>query len=272
MSMSPRNRSGLAVLPIVIGLLLGHPTAAPAQPAGRLELRADALTVNSSAQTIVARGSVRITDGRVVVTAPQATYFIRERRVVISSGVSMTAPDGTLRSRTATVFLGPLNTLDRLDAQGGVVVRSGPRALTADRLVYVLSTERLTATGTVRLAVPTGMATGRSLVADLRVNTGTLTPAQIRSKEGTISGDRLDVDNTGRQGVLRGHVSGTFGTTRLTSEAATVYEREKKIVFRGKVRIARPGRVLLADTVTFYYTEDRLVAEGQTRILIQETP
>jgi lipopolysaccharide assembly outer membrane protein LptD (OstA) len=256
---------------ILVALLAGLALGAAAQTAP-LEVRADVLVVNSTAQTLVARGNVRISDGRVVVAASQAIYYIRERRVLLSSGVTATSPEGTIRSRTASAFLGPRNTLDRLDAQGSVVVHAGSRSLTADRLIYVLSTKQVTATGNVRFAVPTGMATGRSLVADLRVSTGTLTPALIRSKEGTISGDRLDVDNVGRQAVLRGHVAGTFGATRLTSETATIYEREKKIVFRGSVRVTRPGRVLVADTVTLYYEENRLVAEGQTRILIQETP
>ncbi|MGH2348586.1 MAG: LptA/OstA family protein [bacterium] len=254
-----------------VALVFGLAAQSGAQTAP-LEVRADVLVVNSTAQTLEARGNVRISDGRVVVVAPRATYYVRERRILLSSGVSATTPEGTLRSRTASVFLGPRNTMDRLDAQGSVTVRAGSRVLSADRLIYALSTKQLTATGNVQFAAPTGVATGRSLVADLRVNTGTLTPAQIRSKEGTISGDRLDVDNVGRQAVLRGHVAGTFGATRLTSETATVYEREKKIVFRGNVRVTRPGRVLAADTVTFYYEEDRLVAEGQTRILIQETP
>jgi len=257
---------------IIFVVLLAGLALGAAQPSRPLEVRADTLIVNSAAQTLEARGNVWISDGRVVVTAPRATYFIRQRRVILSSGVSMTAPQGTLRSRAASVFLGPRNTLDRLDAQGSVVVHAGSRSLLADRLIYVLSTQQLTATGNVQFAVPTGVASGRSLVADLRVNTGTLTPAQIKSKEGTISGDRLDVDNVGRQAVLRGHVAGTFGATRLTSETATIFEREKKIVFRRTVRVSRPGRVLLADVVTLYYEENRLVAEGQTRILIQETP
>lgn len=266
--MSRRRPHLLLVLTIVL-LSAG---GVAAQTPRAIELRADSLLVNSAAQTVEARGRVRISDGRVTAAAPRAVYYVVQRRIVLTSGVTVTSPDGTLRSREATVFLSRGNTIERLDAQGGVVARSGARALSAQRLGYVPAADRLTAAGQVQLSVPAGVATGHTLSADLRRNTGTLTAARIRTREGTIAGDRLDVDGTNRQAFLRGHVTGAFSGTALTSDTATVYEREKKIVFRGKVTVTRPGRILQADVVTFFYEENRLIAEGQTRITIQETP
>ncbi|HEY3248630.1 MAG TPA: hypothetical protein VGK88_10115 [bacterium] len=264
------TRSALAAACFAVALLLARESAAQAPRA--LEVRADTLLVNSATRTVDARGHVRITDGRAVILAARAIYQIRERRVQLSGGISMTSPDGTLRSRDAVVLLGAANTLDRLDAQGTVVVTSGARTIHADRLTYAFSTTRVMATGRVQITTPAAVATGRTLSADMRGRTGTLTGARIRSKEGIVSGERLDITAGGNQAVFRGHVVAEFEHTKITSEIATVFEREKKAVFRGKVKIARPGRVLLADTVTFYYQENRMVAEGQTRILIQESP
>ncbi len=262
--------STLTVVCCVAAVLLPRPSIA--QTPRTLEVRADSVLVDSAGKTIDARGHVRISDGRAVVTAQRAVYHVRERRVLLSGEVTMTSPDGVLRSREAVIFLSRANTLDSLDARSSVVGRSGSRTVRADRLIYAFPTARVTATGHVQISDPAGVATGNSLSADLRAKTGTLMGARIRSKDGTVAGDRLDIVGANRQAVFRGHVAAEFQTTKITSETATVFDVEKKAVFRGHVRIARPGRILLADAVTFYYRENRMVAEGQTRILIQETP
>lgn len=264
----PRKLRIPAILALVL-LLAGAPVAA--QSARTIVLRADTLSVNSAAQIVEARGHVSLSDGRLSAVAARAVYYVAQRRIVLSTGVTVTSAQGTLRSREATVFLSRANTIERLTAEGTVTARTGSRSMSADRMGYVPATDVLTAAGRVQLSVPTGTAAGNTLSADLRRNTGTLTGARIRTRDGTIEGDRLDVDGGTRQAFLRGRVKGTFEGTTLTSETATVYERDKKIVFRGKVTITRPGRVLQADVVTFYYVEKRLVAEGQTRIIIQQT-
>lgn len=235
-------------------------------------LQADTIVVNSAAGIIDARGHVRLSDGRVVVVASRAVYSVRTRRIDLSGGISATSPDASLRSREAVILLGPKNSIETLDAQGAVAVRSQTRTLLADRLVYTIPTANASATGNVRISAPGGVATGERLFTDLKRKTSTLTAARLITKDGTVTSDRLDIDESARRAVFRGHVNAGFQETKATAETATLYEREKKVIFRGGVRIDRGGRVLLADTVTFYYADNRLVAEGKTRIIVPQTP
>jgi hypothetical protein len=46
--------------------------------------------------------------------------------------------------------------------------------------------------------------------------------------------------------------------------------REKKAIFRDRVTIVRPGRTMSADVVTFFYQQNRMIAEGETRIRIED--
>lgn len=265
--MTRNLRPWAALLAVWVWSAAGAAAAVPP-----FHLQADTIVVNSAAGIIDARGHVRLSDGRVVVVTSRAVYAVRTRRIDLSGGVSATSPDAALRSREAVILLGPKNSIEILDAQGAVAVRSQARTLLADRLVYTIPTGTASATGNVRISAPGGTATGERLSADLRRKTAALTTARLTAKEGTVTSDRLDIDETARQAVFRGHVNAVFESTKVTAETATLYEREKKMIFRGGVRVERQGRVLLADTVTFYYVDNRLVAEGKTRIIVPQTP
>ena len=94
--------------------------------------------------------------------------------------------------------------------------------------------------------------------------------AKVETRDGFIQGDTMEFSETERVAYVRGHVRSAFADTRITADAATLYGQERKAVFRDNVTVTRPGRTMHASLVTVFYTEKRIVAEGETNIRIDE--
>lgn len=256
---------------LVLLLVAGLISAVPAAGATTLELRADVLTVDTVRRVIEARGRVRLTDGRSVARADHAVYALRDRRVTLSGAVSIADPDGSLQSRQAVLYLTSGRTIERIDASGDVEVEARERVLRADEVTYTVAARALTARGHVQYFTPPDIImSGDDLIIkgrDVAVLKG---HARVQNRDGFVSGDRLEMDEKAQTAYLRGHVLGVFQETRITSDAATLVAREKKAIFRDRVTIVRPGRTMSADVVTFFYQQNRMIAEGETRIRIED--
>lgn len=267
--MSNRLLPVLVIASLLWGAVPGG--AAGAAGPGSPELRADTLTVDTARQVIEARGRVRITDGRTVARCERAVYTIRERRILLTGKVVITTPDGTLDAAQAVIRLGSGRSIETIEASGGAEVEGRQRVLRADLIAYGVSTKVLTARGNVQFFTPPDIiASGRDLVAtgqDTAVLTGR---ARVANHDGFIQGDRLEVQRSTQSAFLRGNVVGEFRDTRLTSEAATLFAREKKAVFTGHVTVVRPGRTMTTERLTVYYQENRIVAEGPTQMRIED--
>lgn len=271
---APVARLALVVMlfPALAQAAGGSPPAPAAAPAGAIELRAAEVTVRDGGRVIEARGEVRITDGTHRVRADRAVYSVRERRIELAGNVIITSPEGTLEAARASILLTPGRRLDSVEAAGEVALKTRDRVLRASRVQYSVGGEALIASGSVSLSIPPDIiATG----AQLRAGRGTATlsgPARIQHRDGFLEGDRVEVVEQDQVAYVRGGVRSVIGETTVTAEAATLYARDRKAVFRDNVRLTSPGRTLQATQVTVFYDGRRIVAEGETTIRLEPEP
>lgn len=236
-----------------------------------LEIKADVLKADTVRRIVEARGHVRISDGRSVVRADVAVYSVKERKISLRGRVTMVTPEGDLSAMEAVAYVSRGRTLETIEASGKVEVESQRRVLSADAVTYTPGGQALTARGNVRIFVPPDLiATGQQLVARrgaVAVMTGR---PRVQNRDGYVQGDRLEVDEKTETAFVRGNVVGAFQEVRITAETATLFAREKKVVFREHVKIIQPGRVMTADRVTIFYESRRMIAEGATTIHIED--
>jgi len=162
-------------------------------------------------------------------------------------------------------------TLESVEASGNVEVESGHRVLNADHVVYTPASRSLSARGNVRVFAPPDMiATGRELFAKQGAVIVLTGRARLQNRDGYLQGDRLEVDEKAETAYLRDNVLGEFRDIKITSDAATLFAKEKKVVFRDRVKITQPARTMTADRVTIFYESRRMIAEGATTIRIEE--
>jgi len=255
-------------------LLMASLWTLPAIAAARtVQITADTVIATDQGQVVEARGHVVVTDGRIRISADRMNYNRKTGRIQLTGSVNITTPQGTLRSAEATAQLTRGRVLDVITAAGDVTVQSADRVLKADRLTYQAKDDTLTARGHVVVTFPPDLTvTGGELFAK-GVETATITGrARIQNRDGSIEGDRLEVNGLAQTALARGNVVAIFQETRITSASATLLAKENRAVFREKVIVTRPDRVMMAQTVTYFYKEKRIVAEGQTTIKFQETP
>lgn len=236
-------RASFLVL-LALALLAGAADAGSAPPPAPIELRADEVTLSGNGTVVDARGTVRLTYGASRMTADRAVYAVRSRQLALSGRVTISTPQGSLTAASATAVL----------ARGGGI-------------------ETITADGGVRVTVPPDLA-GRG--GRLVMKPGELLTlqghARIQSPEGSVDADRIELDERTAVAFARGNVAGVYGSTRITSAAATFYSRERRAVFRGDVRATAPGRTIRAEMVTIYLEDRRIVAEGETTIRLDDQP
>jgi len=242
-----------------------------AAPSRTLEITADVLTADTVKQVVEARGRVRISDGRAVVRASVAVYRVKDRQISLSGGVQFVTSEGDLTARQAVAHLSRTRTLETVEATGNVEVESGGRVLSADHVVYTPASRSLSARGNVRIFSPPDLiATGGELFARQGAVIVMRGRPRLQNRDGYLQGDRLEVDEKAETAYLRDNVLGEFQDIKVTSDAATLFAKEKKVVFRDRVRIIQPGRTMTADRVTIFYESRRMIAEGATTIRIED--
>lgn len=252
----------------MLSLVLAPPAAGA--PAGVLELRAEEVTVRSGGAVIDARGAVQITDGTHRVRADRAVYTVRDRRIELTGHVAIDSPDATLAAARAVILLTRERRLNSVEAAGGAALTSRGRLLKASRVSYIAGGEAITASGNVSLSLPPDLvATGQQLVATPAM-ARLAGRARVQTRDGSIEGDTLEVMEREQVAYVRGNVVSVVQTTTITAGAATLYGKERKVVFRDPVHLRSPGRVVEAEVVSVFYAERRIVAEGETTIRIEE--
>ncbi len=100
-------------------------------------LRADSVLYNSRTKTGRGRGSVRLSDGDVVVYAPSGLYFTREKRAQFTEGVTLIDSSATLRSREGEYW----SDEKRAEFYHDVVLDEDHTHLEADSVTYLRDTD-----------------------------------------------------------------------------------------------------------------------------------
>ncbi len=108
-------------------------------------LRADTVLYNSRTKTGRARGSVRLSDGDVIVYAPSGLYFTREKRAQFTEGVTLIDSSATLRSREGEYW----SDEKRAEFYHDVVLDEDRTHLEADSVTYLRETDVSIARGNV---------------------------------------------------------------------------------------------------------------------------
>jgi len=234
------------------------------------ELRASEVVVHDGGRLVEARGDVRATDGRTSVRAGEAVYRVAERRILLSGGVAVVGPEGTLRAATATIALGADRRIGAVEAAGRAELASGGRLLRAQRIHYAVGGSEVTAAGNVTVFLPPDLTAGGERLT-LRQGVAALTGGvRLRHRDGVLEGDALEVSEADQVARARGNVRSRWQEVSITAQAATVYHRERRAVFRDQVTVSSPGRTMHSALVTVYYAQRRIVAEGETTIRLEE--
>ena len=90
-----------SILLVLLLALVVSAAPATATPPTALEIKADVLRADTVRGIVEARGRVRISDGRSLVRAGVAVYTIKQRKISLSGGVTMTTPESDLQARAA---------------------------------------------------------------------------------------------------------------------------------------------------------------------------
>ncbi|PQJ36244.1 hypothetical protein BSZ35_02560 [Salinibacter sp. 10B] len=110
-------------------------------------LRADTVRYNKQTKVGHARGHVRLTDGEVVVRAPRATYYTREKRSVFPDSVTLVDSSRVLRAQMGTYW----SNEQRAEFRGHVRLTDPETYLESDSLTYFRDEDRSIAVGEVFL-------------------------------------------------------------------------------------------------------------------------
>jgi lipopolysaccharide export system protein LptA len=108
-------------------------------------LRADTVWYNKRTKVGRARSNVRLTDGEVVVRAPEARYYTDEKRSVFPDSVTLVDSSRVLRAQEGTYW----SDARRAEFQGAVTLTDPDTYLESDSLTYYRDQERSIATGSV---------------------------------------------------------------------------------------------------------------------------
>ena len=221
-------------------------------------LRADTVRYNKRTKVGYARSNVRLTDGKVVVRAPRATYYTDEQRSVFPDSVTLVDSTRVLRAQSGTYWSDDR----RAEFQGAVRLTDPETYLEADSLTYYRDRERSIAVGNVFIR---------------RAETEAEPPRDTTSRT-YLFGDWVDNQEQKRFSEARGRA--LLMRVRLDSAGAP----EDTLVVRGErleaYRTDRYRRLIAVDSVRIWQSDlaavadsavyDRVVATGPTDTL--QTP
>ncbi len=266
--------TGVAVLLACAGV--ASPPGTPrvhAAPAPAVQLAAGEITLDAATGEGEAAGGVRLTDGRTTAVAARARLARRTGLAVLSGGARVVAPQGTLVAREITVAF-TRQTITRIVARGDATLDAQDLRLQAPGITIVPAREEVTADGGVALVVgPDVTATGQRFV--YRRTAGEMVlegDARVVTRDGSVSGTRIEADRRVRRARVRGPVRAVWGQLAVESQTALLDHQAQVAVFTGQVRAADPHRRLTTERLVVWYTHRRLLAEGPTHIVVEPAP
>jgi lipopolysaccharide export system protein LptA len=158
--------------------------------------------------------------------------------------------------------------LKEVTARGEASIETRRGVLFAHEITIVLTEDRLTATGGVRVFAPPDMlATGSGLTYNRRTGRVTLAgPVTVQNREGRVTGERLEAAEGLQQARVWGDVRVSFRYITARADAATLIAPAQKVILTGAVRVQQDGRTLEGASVTIFYATRQIVVEGPMRL------
>ncbi len=183
---------------------------------------------------------------------------------------------------------------------GHVAAQQGRNTTSADTMTYFLSTQRLQATGNVKSKViqekkdekgqpkkmsfldtgglPIAMAKPVSASAAVPATTAGAAPGSKQDQDETIiiTSDAQDyAKDTGKMtatGSVKVYYQDTIGAGPKVILIRNMEGKAEKVYFIGRSQISQTGRRWIADAITFVVAEHKVVATGNTKAYILQTP
>jgi lipopolysaccharide export system protein LptA len=252
--------------------------AAPQAPAGSLHpakplnIAADEVVVDNAGGGLTARGHVRLTYGAQVATADLLRLNRAARTAELSGHAVVTDPGGRVSGDAVTLYLTPANQVGRIVVTGHAAAETRDYALSADRIVADRRAGRLLAEGHVNaFAAPDLLVTGDRAMYDPARQYAVLSGHPVaENKAGRVQGDRIEMFRAQHRAVVHGPVEAEVYGATITADQATVDFTASTAAFAGHVTMARRQGTLWADLVTIFYDARRLVAQGATRVHLND--
>ena len=121
------------------------------------------------------------------------------------------------------------------------------------------------------------MITASRLSADGNANTALFEGSVVaKNNEMTLYSDRMKVHYTAENEIERIDANGNVKLVKedrvVTSEKATYFSQERKIVFVGKPRAVEGQNVVTGSRITYMIDEDRSIVEDSKVFLKQKLP
>jgi len=212
-------------------------------------LRADTVWYNKRTKVGRARSNVQLTDGEVVVQAPEARYYTEEKRSVFPDSVTLIDSSRVLRAQQGTYW----SNERRAEFQGAVTLADPETYLESDSLTYFRDRERSIATGSVFIRrVEEGETAADTSAITYLFGEWADNQEQRRysrvERQGLLVRVRLDSTGTPEDTLaVRAH--------RLEAQRTDTYHR---LVAVDSVRIWQADLAAVADSAVY----DRVVAAG----------
>jgi lipopolysaccharide export system protein LptA len=257
-----------AISTVLLLILIGAVPAGAAQ----FSIQAKEVEIDRPKGLVVARGGVRVTDGKVTLTSREMTLDQNRRTGTFTGQVRVVRPGEELAAEVVIITLDAKNTVQQVTARNGATVTTKDFLLSAREIQAMIDTETVVASGNVRLLVPPDvLATAGRLTYTRKTQEAVLEGnPRVQSKDGYLSGERLTVWVQTQKALASGSVKGEVAGVRFSAAEARMDHKAKTVFLRGDVEIRGSTQQLRADSVTVYYGERRMIAEGEVRIRTSE--
>jgi lipopolysaccharide transport protein LptA len=170
---------------------------------------------------------------------------------------------------------------------GNVIATQDQNATQADTITYSLTTKRLQATGHVRSKVIQQKAEGKKgslfptpvpTIGPGAAMAATISSGAKPAQDETIliNSDSQDYSKeTGRlsaDGNVRIYYQDTVGAGPQCILIRNAEGKAERVIFTGRSQISQPGKRWIADHITFTVADRKVLAEGNTKAIIMQTP
>lgn len=241
-------------------------TAAPPPPGSPLHIAADDVTTEGVG-AVRARGHVQVAYGGVLVKSDVLLWNRSVGAAKLIGHVVVIGPQGRVTGDAATLKVaGPDNQVVAAAVTGHAAFESPEYEVTADELAADRKSGRLSAQGHVTIfSAPDIIVTGERGMYDARAQYAVVSGhASVASKDGRLQGAWIELFRPAGRAEVHGPVVADLSGAEITGDQATVTFQTSIAVFAGHVVIARGQDTVWADRATLFYTDRRLVAEGET--------
>lgn len=229
---------------------------------------------------------------KIITDADRQEYDQSTGRFDAMGHVKVTHGDIIVHSDKLQLVYGSNNKPETAVFTGNVVASQAKNTTSADQMTYSLITKRLQATGNVRSKViqekkdvkkaPEGPTAMDFLASPANAKTPTAAaaakplfdasedkPIYIVSDAQDMSRDSGRITARGNVKVISGESIGIGPLIVLTRDSQG---KADKVYFTGRSQITQPGRRWIADSITFIVDEKRVIAHGNSRAFILQTP